>query len=233
MNLSTSLNPYKLYLQIIGVVLLVGTIFALGWNGHRWFTKPEVKVVEKIITVTVGPPNQTPTAPVVSHGVVIPGINFGHTQDMPKPPEGSTITPLQHPSDSTVITVQVPTPMKLQVFHQNELKWARNGDTYSIWNDSRIWTLDDKGLPLPGITADTTYNKDVELKLPVTFKYECPKERPWAIGGIYKFTPAKGYGVFVDRDIMMFRLGVEAIRTNAYNLTPASTDVLVKFGGRF
>lgn len=213
------------------MALLVGALFAAGWQGHKWFTKPITKEVTKVITIHAGPPEQTPTAPVVDHGVVKPGVNFGTDSEMPKPPD-STLPPLTNPNQTTTITVQVPTPMKLQVFHQTELKWARNGDTYNIWNESRIWTRDEKGEALPGITADTTYNKDATLNLPVSFKVETPRERPWCIGGLYKFNP-QGYGLFVDRDIAMFRVGAEVIRTQAHGITPATTEALVKAGVRF
>jgi len=223
--------PSPAQLKVWGIGLLAILLFSLGYETCHWFMKPETHTITKFITVTMGKPDQTPTAPVVDHGVVNPGTHYVETKDQPKPP-ASSIPALDKPDQTTVITVQVPTAMKLQVFHQSELKWSRNGDNYSIWDEGRIWTLDEKGQPLEGITADTAYSKDASLSLPVSFAYSCPKERPWAAGGILNLTP-KGYGVFLDRDFSILRFGVEAVKITAPVAGNPSWNTSIKVGARF
>lgn len=220
-------------MRVLGVALLVGAIFFAGWLSSKDYYKTQTQVVTKTITVQVGPPGQPEKAPVVDHGVVDPGVHYVDGKDQPSQPGGSAIPPLEHPTDTTTITVSVPTPMRLQVFHQSELKWARAGDTYNIWNEGRVWTRDEKGQTLPGVTADTTYTKDAELSLPVSFNVQVPKEHPWSAGGIFQFAPHKGYGAYVDRDIGPVRVGAQVVRVVETPAMKPYTDTSVKVGWVF
>lgn len=224
--------PSSSTLKSIGVALLAGALFTLGWCGHKWFSKPIVKEVIKTITVTVGPPDQQPHEAIVDHGIVNPGTHFGNQADQPKPPTDTSIPELPHPNMTTTIKVFVPTPMKLQIFHQTELNWALNGDNYNIWNDSRVWTRDEQGNALPGITADTLYNKESTLSLPIKMLNICPKERPWAAGGSLHFNP-KGYGMWLDRDLAMFRVSGEVVYTPPQFLVPSNVSGSLRAGIRF
>jgi hypothetical protein len=226
-------NPNTLYLKIIGVALVVGAIFAAGWNGHRWFAKPVEKIITVKIPVEPGPPDGP--KPSENHeGVVKPGVQFGAKKEQPAPPTVRDLPPLPNPTDTTIIHIPVPTAMKLDVFHQNQLQWLQEGDHYRIWSDMRIWARDEHGNIVPGMSAETIYNRDAHLELPITVKVQCPKERPWATGLVKTFNPA-GWGLFLDRDLGPLRVGVEATTVNFRMLSTEykSTMTNVKLGLRF
>lgn len=208
----------------IGAAVLVAVLlFAGGWWGHSKWAKP--------VTVTVKVPVYiaNPEAPEKKTGnTVEPGHHTVPEAEIPVAPDN----PLPTPGSTTVIDVPVPFPQVVRVYHQNSVEVSEQKDGYKIWVNGRVWATDALGATLPGVHATTLFSKEAETFIPVT--KTTPKEHPWAIGGIYGMSTRGGnsYGLFVDRDLSLLRLGIEVL-SNKTDQGLAQTQVTVKAGFRF
>lgn len=191
---------------LLGVVLFVSLVlFLMGWFSHKRWSAPELRVVTVKVPVTVG----APVSPQINHpnGVVTPEVKYVYVREQPAPPNN----PVDKPMFTVVTSVPVLEPTKrVDVFHQNEIKWAKQDKGVNVWVDTRVWAKDEFGHPIGGVNAVQSYTKDVTAYIPTNVELPVPKEHPWAVGVTYTLTPIRGWGGFIDRDIGPFRFGVEA-----------------------
>lgn len=206
MNFIGWLKKYEV--EVVAAVLLLAVGFTTGYFAHKRWSEPITRTVTVNVPVKVG---EDPK-PQINHpnNVLTPEIRYVTVKEQPQAPTEPQAQ-LQKPDLTTVIHVPVPQPMKLDIFHQSEIKWKKEEKNLRVWVDSRIWTLDENGKTIPGVTATTSYSQDAQTNIPIDVQVPMPKNRVWSAGLTYGVRPGeRGYGGFVDRDLGPIRLGVEA-----------------------
>jgi len=198
-------------------------LFGAGWWGHSKWAKP--------VTITVKVPVHiaNPETPERKTGnTVEPAHHTVPDDEIPVAPEN----PLPHPGSTTVIDVPVLSAQVIKVYHQNSVEVSEQKDGYSVWVNGRVWATDALGNTLPGVHATTLFSKEAQTFIPVT--KTVPKEHPWAAGALYGVSTRGGnsYGLFVDRDLSLLRLGIEVLSSKT-DQGLSQTQFNVKAGFRF
>lgn len=196
------LSLIKQYKWVLAGLLALGLV-AVGWFGHRWFTKPveHTTIVQVPVSIGGGPAKVEEQHP---NGTVTPGVHYSSGIDAPKPPDDD---PTFKPDDTTIITLPVYKPVR--VYHQNALKFLNQpDDSVKVWVDSRVWATYEDGEVIKGVHADTTFINDKSITFPLRVKTLVPASRPNAFGIKYGLN-TKDIGAWYERDWSIVRTGLD------------------------